>query len=420
MLAMVAAQCCGVAHEIATASNNGRFRVVISRGSCFSELPTSQTLRVRWLERDGEWRERGAFELRIENARRLNPHVLVSSAGNGFLLDFGEPEFFGCDGRRWAAWPGLAIEWSQPLDEAGTCAKLAGGGFFFLPLGAPVAGELTRELRVLLRGCPADAAARALVARLSGDSIEDRESARAELVRLGVAAVGALMGAPADAAVEARAILDRVPRWSWLLAEPGRIREVAAMYPTRPDIDEWIEQLGDTDIAVRDRAVAALKRCGRAALPKLEAVSTDDQEVQWRLRAVIAHLRCLRSSRAVLVRFCVDESGKCARTVEACDAAGPRNQIVREGVIGDAESFACVIDTGAPVEWHPDEYDGWRDVVLRDLDRPVDTDVPAVYHLLARVDGFAFALPKLESIRTGDPLVARVVGKAIERQRRKQ
>ncbi len=185
-------------------------------------------------------------------------------------------------------------------------------------------------------------------------------------------------------------------------------------------IDALVEQLGDADIAVRECAVVELKKCGRAALAKLESVATSDLEVQWRLREVIAYVRRLQTSRSVLVRFTVDESGKCTRTVEAAEREGPRNRIVREGVVGGAESFACVVDTGAPVEWHPEQYDGWRAVVLRDLERPIDTDVPAVYHLLARADGFAFAVGRLESLRTNDPLVTRVIGKAIERQRRNE
>lgn len=188
-------------------------------------------------------------------------------------------------------------------------------------------------------------------------------------------------------------------------------------------IDALVEQLGAEDIDARERAVAALKKCGRAALPKLEALVTDDVEVRERLRGVIAWLRRLTTSEGIVVEFTVDGAGGMARTMAAMDPKRwrrARNRIERRRFESGEESYLCFVDAGRPIEWHPEEYDGWREVVLRDLARPVDADVPAVYHLLVRGGGFAFALEKLESLRGRDPLLDPVIERAIERQRRKE
>jgi len=394
MLAVIAAQECCCRTGVDAMSPNGRYRVVVERVADGHHRVNAA--RARWLEHDADgWHERRAFDLWFRRTECFYPRLEVSPTGSGFLVELDGLAFYGADGRLWGEW--------------------RSGERIFLPLGAPLSDELRSELHALLTRMPANAATRKLVAQLEIDDLEERDAARIELTRRGIDALDALAEART---VEARAIVDRVPRWSWLLARPGRIEEAWTLYAD--EIDDLIAQLGDPDIAVRDRAVVALKKCGRAALPKLEAVATADLEVLWRGREVIAHLKRLQSSRGVLVRWRVDESGACARTVEAADAAGPRNRIEREGVVGGAESFSCVVDTGAPVEWHPDEYDGWRAVLLRDLDGPVDTDVPAVYHLLARANGFAFAVEKLASLRTNDPLVAGVIRKAIERQRRSE
>ena len=95
----------------------------------------------------------------------------------------------------------------------------------------------------------------------------------------------------------------------------------------------------------------------------------------------------------------------------------PPNRLVRISSGRGGAVFACRIERDQPFEFHPVEFAGWREIVLRDLDGPLETDVPDVYHLLARARGFGFALEKLKSLKTDDPVMKRVIQRAIEKQR---
>lgn len=203
------------------------------------------------------------------------------------------------------------------------------------------------------------------------------------------------------------------------------------------EVGELIRDLGSEEYQTRERSTAALIEKGEAVVERLRAVETRDPEVQWRVRHIVAEIDATKHAELLVSVVSVADRAWEVRHYTPREGAidiGPvrwtvkdgglwRNferlveeRIVSLGTHGGRESFVLARRN---VRFREGELGVWRPVVAAELERPPSTDVPAVFHLLARAPAFPetrSALEKLER-ESPDPLVRSLCARAREGQR---